>query len=32
VKEVMIAARDAREQSNLPLNWQRLPSANRLQA
>jgi CheY-like chemotaxis protein len=31
VKEVLGATRDASEQNTLPLNWQRLPSANRLQ-
>jgi DNA-binding response OmpR family regulator len=30
VKEVLVAASDAREQNTLPLNWQRLPSVDRL--
>jgi len=32
VKEVLVATRDAREQNTLPLNWQRLPPDERLQA
>jgi DNA-binding response OmpR family regulator len=32
VKEVLVAASEAREQNTLPLNWQRLPSDERLQA
>jgi CheY-like chemotaxis protein len=32
VKEVLVATGDVREQNTLPLNWQRLPPADRLSA
>jgi hypothetical protein len=32
VKEVLVATSDASKQNTLPLNWQRLPSVERLQA